>query len=588
MIIAVHGKTISKTALRGITALMFFAVCAFADNYTKINSYDDLLRIGKDLPLNGSYELTGDINASASRHAPGGLGFTPIGTAERPFSGTFFGGGFAVHGLYINRPTGLTSGNVGLFGYIDTNGVVSSLGVHADTIIGSHAVGVLAGVNYGEIISCYTLGYVNARRREESNAGGLVGVNGGGISKSYSAAFVEGVVNVGGLIGFLAPVVRGIVTESYAAGRVMGSNYTGGLIGYIFGGTIDRCFSTTLVIGTGERSVVGGLVGQDFDVSNNSWNVRGRAGGNTVKAAAISSSFWDIEASNVGTSTGGDGKTTAQMLDPVTFKDWDLDDEDWVVTPGMFYPQLKVSPMCTLEYRASKGGHLKVSGITDTLESQEMELGFGVSGLRVTAVGNEGFVFWKWDDGVTTPAREDVFTDFTTDRRFTYTAQFIVPSFVLYAAGTGGKLQAGGSKELVDYYNDQEAIEGAALPAFTAVALEGYRFSRWSDGVTTHTRSGDKVPAAGDTLRIRAIFELEENANLGKRQVAVNGRNINITAPKDMDTQIRVLDMRGRTVRKHTAKGSARIPLKNIPAGMYMVEVREESRRVNVSTMVLR
>ncbi|MCL2689491.1 MAG: T9SS type A sorting domain-containing protein [Chitinispirillia bacterium] len=585
--IAAKSKAIGKTALCAVFAMIFSAVYASANDPVEINSYDDFRRIGSSagngLPLNGSYVLTGDIDASASKRANGGLGWIPIGTAAHPFSGTFLGGGYAVHGLYINRPT---MGNVGLFGYIDSSGVVMNLGVQADTIIGSHAVGVLAGVNYGHIINSYTFGYVNARRREESNVGGIAGVNGGSISKSYSAASVAGVVNAGGLVGFLAPVVKdGLITESYATGQVMGENFIGGLVGYIFGGIIDRCFSAGLVSVTpGTRGgFVGGLVGEDFNASNNSWNVRGRAGGRPIRDADIHSSFWDVDVSRQDTSKGGSGKTTEQMLDPETYEYWDFV-TSWVVSEGTFYPQLRVSPMCTLEYRAADGGYITVGGIRGMLEHQEMVLGLGVSGLRVTAVGRPGFVFWRWDDGITTPAREDAFAEAGPQRLY-ITAQFIVPSFVLYEAGTGGKLRVGESRDPVDYYNDQKAIEGAVLPSITAVELEGYRFSRWSDGVTTLTRTGDIVPSAGDTLRIRAIFEFE---GLPKRHVAFTGRNININAKQDVNTQIRVIDVRGRTVAQYAAKGSAKIPMKKIPAGVYVVEIQESGKRVNMSTVVLR
>ena len=52
--------------------------------------------------------------------------WTPIGTSDVPYTGTFDGKGYTISGLYFNKPT---SYYVGLFGCIGANGKISNVGV---------------------------------------------------------------------------------------------------------------------------------------------------------------------------------------------------------------------------------------------------------------------------------------------------------------------------------------------------------------------------------------------------------------------------------------------------------------------------
>ncbi|GBU21488.1 hypothetical protein R80B4_01381 [Fibrobacteres bacterium R8-0-B4] len=316
----------------GIILSLFAVPCAV--KAIEVSSFDDLLKIGSsghpDWPLSGEYELTRDIDASASRSLPRGEGFKPIGSDKAPFTGTFYGNNFKVSGLYINRPD---DGYVGLFGFLGVGASVKYLSVVADTVIGRYAVGALAGGSDGVIRGCYSSGFVQAAIKErEGNVGGLVGVNGGRILASFSGATVNGKAHVGGLVGFLTSEI----SESYAVGAVSGDNYVGGLVGYAFGGSINMCFSTGMVIGTGRASVVGGLVGYDFGASNAAWNNAGRSAtganaGKLVKEAVIKECYWNINTSGISVSAGGNGATTAAMADGGVFKNWDFD-STWVVS----------------------------------------------------------------------------------------------------------------------------------------------------------------------------------------------------------------------------------------------------------------
>ena len=76
-----------------------------------------------------------------------GGGWQPIGyhnTFEdyNYFTTTFNGNGFVIKNLYISRPG---TDEVGLFGYLHTNGVVANVGLHNVYVSGDENTGALVG-----------------------------------------------------------------------------------------------------------------------------------------------------------------------------------------------------------------------------------------------------------------------------------------------------------------------------------------------------------------------------------------------------------------------------------------------------------
>ena len=208
-----------------------------------ISSIEELQKIGNDpgYPLDGEYELTQDIDASATRNWNSGAGFAPIGTSSNPFTGKFDGKGHKITGLYINRGS---TDYVGLFGFIGPGSEVKNVGIENCYISGNGFVGGLVGDNWDGMVSgSYSMGVVTG----SSDVGGLVGWNLGTVSGSYSAGEVTGHGRVGGLMGYN----RGTVSNSYAMGSVSGLDYIGGLIGWMSGGSVTNTYSTGLVGGNG-------------------------------------------------------------------------------------------------------------------------------------------------------------------------------------------------------------------------------------------------------------------------------------------------------------------------------------------------
>ena len=106
--------------------------------------------------------------------------WTPIGTADHPFRGTFDGNGISVNYLKINS-SGATY--QGLFGYIGAGGIVKNTTVRYSTITVASQVGAIAGYNGGTMTNCVV---INSTITGSSYAGTIVGQNAGSMTTCYA------------------------------------------------------------------------------------------------------------------------------------------------------------------------------------------------------------------------------------------------------------------------------------------------------------------------------------------------------------------------------------------------------------------
>ncbi|HNS21324.1 MAG TPA: GLUG motif-containing protein [Sedimentisphaerales bacterium] len=205
------------------------------------------------------------------------------------FQGTRFTGLFNGNGHTISNLTVTGAYYVGLFGQLSSDARVKDLGLVGVRVTGTgYSIGGLAGYNTGaSIIRCYSTGVVN------------------------------GVMYVGGLVGEQR---GGTVTNCYSHCVVNCTAYTaGGLVGNLYSGAVTQCYSTGRVTG----SSVGGLFG---------------SGGGF--RAPVNDCFWDTQTSGQSKSSGGTGKTTAEMKMAATFSTWDFDGT-WMIQEGVDYPRLQ-------------------------------------------------------------------------------------------------------------------------------------------------------------------------------------------------------------------------------------------------------
>ena len=94
----------------------------------------------------------------------------------------------------------------------------------------------------------------------------------------------------------------------------MGTNFSSGDV------VISNCYSSCRVSGD---IYVGGLIGF-----------------NNMATPDIINSFWDIETSGQTGSAGGEGKTTAEMMQQSTFEGWDFVNV-WEIGENQTYPYLR-------------------------------------------------------------------------------------------------------------------------------------------------------------------------------------------------------------------------------------------------------
>jgi len=267
----------------------------------------------------------------------------------------------------------LTVTYFGLFGYVGRGGEVRRINLQnaiVKTGLGSKRVGILAGVNMGNINDCSITGSVSGGNY---CIGGLAGYNSGIIANCCSTASVSG-ENYSYYIGGLVGRNESQIYHCCAKGSVNGghsSTSLGGLVGDSsdINSSIINCYASTSVSGGSMSRNLGGLVGKGINWPGSIENcyaignvssgdgileLGGLVGKNSSiwprpTGEAIIYSFWDIETSGQTTSAGGEGKTTAEMQTAGTFleADWDFVDEMengtediWWILEGQGYPRL--------------------------------------------------------------------------------------------------------------------------------------------------------------------------------------------------------------------------------------------------------
>ena len=148
-----------------------------------------------------------------------------------------------------------------------------------------------------------------------------------------------------------------------------------------------------------------------------------------------------------------------------------------------------------LRYLAGEHGQVTVEGQAEKVKSLEVKTTKGVNGARVTAVPDAGYLFDKWSDGKTEATRQDqelpvaVWAFFKRQLKTQYTLSY--------------KAKGNGTLEGVLYQRLEEGETGTPV---LARPNAGYKFVRWSDGVTENPRS--------DVATANAEFEAEFEANV--------------------------------------------------------------------------
>lgn len=328
----------------GITLVIILLLQAYSEaKEIPIFTIEQLQKIGRDpdYPINGSYYLANDIDATETRTWNNGEGFRPVGRRDKqlfegitgwvrkqfqfyiePFEGTLDGKGHKIYNLHIVPKKG-ESDYIGLFAVIGEKGCVKNLIIEnayiEDTEVeGISMLGPAAGYNEGIIENVHTSGtlsgfnYVGGIAGENINeikgcsssciikggfvTGGISGENYGSISHcSFSGTIIETIIYgnipdgryMGGIAGSNARD-EGQISYCYSTGSIEGHEYIGGLVG-ANSGNISNCYATGTVKGV---ESVGGFVGENMGEINNCYS-RGNVQGDKSVGGFVGQNVFD-------------------------------------------------------------------------------------------------------------------------------------------------------------------------------------------------------------------------------------------------------------------------------------------------------
>lgn len=157
----------------------------------------------------------------------GNYDWTPVGSAQKPYSAAFDGAGHTVDGLYINKPTALYQA---LFGYLK-DGSVSGVEVRGTVTGKQHVAGVVAYVHQkSEVSRCANHAAVTGSGTNVGGVTGFLATATSKVSDCYNTGSVSGTTNVGG------------VSASNHKDAVMQNVYN---IGAVSGKTVGACVGGT-------------------------------------------------------------------------------------------------------------------------------------------------------------------------------------------------------------------------------------------------------------------------------------------------------------------------------------------------------
>ena len=215
-------------------------------------------------------------------------GWSPIGSGEDTFCGTFNGNGHTISNLWIKRAD---TNNIGLFGRTGTSCEIHDLTLADAYIEGYDNVGGFVGYSYnggegsyrkpiyGVIANCK---FLNGVIKGRNSVGGIIGFfltdydfyNSTNISNcSFQNGDINGNDYVGGIVGYIDTEMETEIDGCcFQNGNINGYNEIGGIAGYVKQSSQDinfvRCYSTNCTI-IGNNNL-GGILGKYYGYEKNS------------------------------------------------------------------------------------------------------------------------------------------------------------------------------------------------------------------------------------------------------------------------------------------------------------------------------
>ena len=164
-----------------------------------------------------------------------GNGYEAIG-GTTGYNGTFDGRGNRIIGLEVDNEI-----NTGIFSKINQTGTVKNLNVYSGTFTGTDTAGAVAGINNGTIENITAFGNTVTVKGNDGNAGGIAGTNSGIVDDVESSGSVIGEGDnaiVGGLVGTNEKVnneSKATISNSYSNSAVTSTSGTNAGLGGVVG-----------------------------------------------------------------------------------------------------------------------------------------------------------------------------------------------------------------------------------------------------------------------------------------------------------------------------------------------------------------
>ena len=252
-----------------------------AANPYKIQNVDDLKLLAENVNngeayANTYFKLTANIDLNNEPN------WTPIGTEDTLFQGTFDGGGHQITNLKIGkREYG------GLFGNV-WGATIQNCNVTGEVNGYNYSGGIVGYANNNtHILNCSFQGNVEGDGEER---GGIVGST--SIGCDVSGCFVTGTVTGGNCVGGIAGNGVGTIKNCYALADVTAAgDSAGGIAGYAYNLSIENCYYSGKGSSNGNAGGIAGIA-RNSEIQNcvslaervtGVWKVNRIAGKNSAK-----------------------------------------------------------------------------------------------------------------------------------------------------------------------------------------------------------------------------------------------------------------------------------------------------------------
>lgn len=265
---------------------------------------------GIKLDLEASFKLGNNIEACVTKEWNNGEGFEPI----QDFDGTMEKSDYSIDNLYINRPS---EDYVGLFANahttIDEN---FSVRLKSPTVTGKNYVGAITGKQ--DSFRIYDISVDNGNVTGQNHVGIIFGHTQDQMYRFSGTGTVKGKYYVGGIAG---SGLDSMWKYGYFHGTVEGDTYVGGLSGQDEDSPfLDHVYVSSTIEGKKSQPLIGLIKGLTPYVR----------------------AFYDTDKTSL-TSTIGEGRTTEQLKDRITYDWWNELDTYFNIHPNMNdgFPYLK-------------------------------------------------------------------------------------------------------------------------------------------------------------------------------------------------------------------------------------------------------